>query len=457
VNFADAQKLIDYFVDKFVHTQGNFSLYVAVAAALLSFVVSALSLMVSINASNRQYEHSVYMYLAQVWYGLLDTAVTEPLFMDASKTINYYDTMTRDELLKYGAYCYKAWSLVEDIVAKKYHEDRQFRQLINWVSAHHRPWLDRNPTFFATLEFWSVVDRYKNQPNLVYECPKLPRKDGEIDWDLVAPDYLNYVLSPFSPEMVRVTSGKRRNLLLNYLNAVPDDQLKSMDIADFGCGPGNLIRFLKGRVRALTGVDTSSKALDLAERQANDASIEFKRIQRDIRELPRESTFDLIISTNSILPKQRSDIVPMWAAMRSALKPGGKIIAILPSFDTIEYLISLWQNHYSAELKGSAEQERVKGIIKAFEETKNINHEQLSYAEDGHNVQCYHTPSTILSDLKEAGLRLVGKMEKVYYPWNLAKRFDYGNFPNASEEIWDWFVVVERDELAGGGEAKVGA
>jgi len=30
----------------------------------------------------------------------------------------------------------------------------------------------------------------------------------------------------------------------------------------------------------------------------------------------------------------------------------------------------------------------------------------------------------------------------------MTKRFDYGEFPDASEEIWDWFVVARvRDRV----------
>ena len=449
MNFTDAQRLIDYFVDKFTHAQGSLSLEVAIGAAFLSFLVSVASLLLSFRSTRRQYAHSVHTYLAQGWYTLLDTAMANPSFIDPSKTTNYLESMSHEEILKYGAYGYRAWSLVQDVVARNYHKDKQFEQLISWVSAYHRPWLDRNPTFFDLDEFWDVVERYKDQANMVYECPRLPTKDGKIDWDLVAPDYLNYLLSPFAPEMVR----NHRNLLLNYLDEIPDEELMAMNIADFGCGPGNLIGFLKGRVKTITGVDSSQKALDLAKQKATDASIAFCGLRGDIREVRVESLFDLIVSTNSILPERRSDIVPMWKAMGSALKPGGKIIAILPSFDTVEYLLTLWEQHYSA----TRSREQVDRLINAFVKVKNINRHELSYAEDGRNVQCYHTRATIESDLKSAGLRLEGKLEKVYYPWNLTKRFDYGYFPNAKEEIWDWFAVVVRDESAGGGEAKVSA
>src|SRR5437879_2090699 len=76
-----------------------------------------------------------------------------------------------------------------------------------------------------------------------------------IDWDALAREYHTHVLSPFAPEM----SG--RNPLLDDLLALP---LEALAIADFGCGPGNLIPHLAGRGVRLVGVDASAASLDIA-------------------------------------------------------------------------------------------------------------------------------------------------------------------------------------------------
>lgn len=49
----------------------------------------------------------------------------------------------------------------------------------------------------------------------------------------------------------------------------------------------------------------------------------------------------------------------------------------------------------------------------------------------------------LLKKQQNADLRLTCEPEKVYYPWELTRRFDYGYFPLAKEEIWDWFIVAE--------------
>ena len=68
---------------------------------------------------------------------------------------------------------------------------------------------------------------------------------------------------------------------------------------------------------------------------------------------------------------------------------------------------------------------------------------QLLFADDGRTAQAYHSPESIADDLPKAGLHLVGEPVKVHYPWPLAERFDYGYFPDAPEEIWDWYVEAQ--------------
>lgn len=129
-----------------------------------------------------------------------------------------------------------------------------------------------------------------------------------------------------------------------------------------------------------------------------------------------------------------------FEVMRNHLNPGGRLYAILPSYDTTLYLQELWRDHYTRIMGDKAHADR---IVDAFRRTKLANDEQASYADDGQVSQCYHTPGTIESEFHAAGLSIVREPRKVPYPWELTKRFDYGYFPEAKEEIWDWFVVAE--------------
>lgn len=268
----------------------------------------------------------------------------------------------------------------------------------------------------------------------------LPNTNGEIDWDVVADNYHDWILSPYAPLMTEPgPNGRCRNRLLDYLRDVPDRALMNMAVADFGCGPGNLVPHLAGRVKRLTCVDISRTALDKAGRLAGRHGVEAELVYSDIGMLDASCRYDLIVSVNAILPPARVQVHRMLAAVRRCLKPGGRFAAILPSFDTTEYLRELWREHYR---RTGLDKAGVEAKIAAFEQSRKMDARTLSYADDGHNRQCYHTAQSIAGEFSENGLRLAREPVKVYYPWELVRRFGYGYFPDSGEEIWDWFVVA---------------
>lgn len=354
--------------------------------------------------------------------------------------------MNNDDVLKYEAYCYKVWTHVEDIVKNKKQNDEQYKAIIRWVSTYHYTWLRRNPAFFNAEEFWETVESIRTKPQMVFGYRRLPSKNENIDWDIVSEDYYNFILSPFAPEMVAVDSSQKcRNEILNYLCNIPASDLKDMEVLDFGCGPGNLIPHVGGKIKSLVCIDLSEASINIAKQKASGyPKLNFEAINEDILTYKSDKKFDIIISSNSVLPKTRQDVVQLFLTLRELLKRSGKLLAILPAFDTTIYLKGLWEDYYRGLNVG---EEQVNRISRAFEETKLMNHTERSYADDGHNIQCYHTEETIPLEMTEGGLRIVGPPTKVYYPWELTRKFDYGYFPDAVEEIWDWFVVSERGEL----------
>lgn len=438
MNTEELKKLVDYYI---ANSGGDSSLIVSALAVLISLAAIG----VSIYTFRKQHHESLYAYLASVWNDVLDDCMATPTYLDVTQTEHYYRLMSHDEALKYDVYCYKAWGHVEDIVEKGYENNEQFEPIIRWISAYHYTWLSRNPTFFVLEKFWEKVEEIREEPNLIYGYRRLPSKNGDIDWDIVSEDYHHYILGPFAPEMVSPDqTGRIRNKLIDYLNQIPAEDLSSLEIADFGCGPGNIIPFIARKITTITGVDISQGALDIAKSVAEINNIKFESVCTDILTLDENKKYDLIISVNSVLPKNRELVLALLIKMRACLKPSGKIVAILPSFDTTKYLKELWKEYYR---KSTQNEKHVARIERAFIETKKMDDSQLSYSDDGHNSQCYHTEASIIKEFPESGLRLTMKPEKVYYPWELTRRFDYGYFPNAKEEIWDWFVVAERSEL----------
>ncbi len=261
--------------------------------------------------------------------------------------------------------------------------------------------------------WWSDSKRAAGHNLAVKPLPALP--DGAIDWDLVGVRYHDHVLSPFAPEMV-----ESRNLLLNALRTM---DLHGLRVADLGCGPGNLMPYLAGRVERITLVDLSERSLELAEAAAEEAEIAAEVYRQDLRSLEIPGQFDIVVSVNSILPPTRSDVVGILRCVHRLLAPGGRFLAILPSYDTTVYLRALTGEAPAARL---------------------ADDKNLAYADDGAHVQSYHTPESIERELSEAGLVLDEPPQKVYYPWELTRRHGYGHFPDAPEQIWDWYVKAGR-------------
>ena len=414
----------------------------ALVVSIIAVIVSLLALLASVCVFYKKHRQTVYSYLATVWNEVLDLAHENPKYLDVTVTEDYVNMMSPYEQHRYDTYCYKAWGHVEDIIVKGFHSDAQFEPVVHWIACHHYAWLQRNPVFFKLESFWKVIEQARNSPHLMFRCREIPRKDGDIDWDIVANDYHKYILSPFAPEMVAHECGRIRNRLLAHLLEFPSEDLLLMRVADFGCGPGNLIPHIAGRVRTLWAIDKSQRSLEIAEEIGNAHGVTLRCECADIRSLRLQQRFDLIISSNAILESSRDDNVELIRAIRRHLAPAGRLLAILPSFDTVQHLRNLWRRHYIQLLKNEKHADR---IVAAFELAKKYDPQNCAYADDGRTTQCYHTPDTISREFSACGMRVTYGPEKVYYPWCLARRFDYGYFPAPeNEEIWDWFVVAER-------------
>ncbi len=225
------------------------------------------------------------------------------------------------------------------------------------------------------------------------------------------------------------------------INQFSETDCNELTIVDIGCGPGNFLRALKNIPNSVTGVDLSDSALKIASEFAQENKITFNPIKSDIRHLKLEEKFDIVISVNSILPDSREEIIQILRSVRGLLKPNGVFYAILPSFDTTQYLRGLWHNHYNNMFNDQKHADR---CLKQLDSYKLVDRENCMYADDGANTQAYHTDSTIIDEFRDAGLVITHGPKKIHYPWELTRKFDYGYFPEESEEIWDWYVVAQK-------------
>ncbi|MDY0028655.1 MAG: class I SAM-dependent methyltransferase [Pseudobdellovibrionaceae bacterium] len=253
---------------------------------------------------------------------------------------------------------------------------------------------------------------------------------GSREWDFFAGNY-QLIFSPFAQEMtVDDGTGVRRNILIDFLRSLLAGHDAQSCLADFGCGPGNLIPFLSGYKGVVFGVDLSHQALNIAAQKAQDVGVRFLAVHNKMEEYSAQKPFDVIVSVNSVLPHDRSSVREIFQSISRNLKPDGVFVSILPSYDTMIAMLSYHEEIMTPE------------AFRDFSERWELCNHELAVFDENHIRQCYHTPDSIRHDLSCSGLELSQDPQKIYYPWSLSEKFGYGFFPE-KEEIWDWFVVAK--------------
>lgn len=440
---TELKELIDYFL---TNQPTSWPAYISVGIAAFAAVLSIVALFFSF----KQIKTSSSHHVRDEWNGLMDACISNPPFIDINFTSKYHETKDHVILGKYDAFCYKAWSLVEFIVTRKLEKYNPYHNaIVSWVWAYHRDWLEKNPYMFSSKKFWEVYNKVRNEPLTLFRHHAKPavshsgQYTDDVDWDLVSANYHQLVLGPWAKIMTspdKKKANKPRNYLLNALDRYSKEDLKKLKIIDYGCGPGNMLEHLKGRVAEISGLDSSKKALDECKKKAAELNIKFNVIAEDMRSFVAEGPFDIIISTNAVLPKKREDVLKIFHGMHNNLRADGRLLMILPSFDTCRALVGYWADYYR-RLSGNNE-DYVDHCVAAFKTAKKVDETDFSFADDGVHSQCFHTPDSIKSELRQCGFEIV-KLKKINYPWEYARDFDYGYFPD-KPEIWDWYVEAKK-------------
>lgn len=239
-------------------------------------------------------------------------------------------------------------------------------------------------------------------------------------------DYDNNVFSVFADK-------DAENPIFDYL----DSKENNLTVADFGCGPGNFLKFLAERFEEVFAVDYSKTMLEMAKQ--NNPNIEFKKL--DLNNLtPMHNSVDIAISVNSILPKKVQEVDNILSEIYKTIKKGGEFVGILPSADVVHHMALLEYQQQLAEGKDEKEiEEKIESKFRKFHQTSLLGFHRDS---DKDPRQKYFYPSEIHWRLKKAGFKSV-ELQKVYYSWDYCKHFNYGYFPE-HERIWDWFVVAKK-------------
>lgn len=449
---AQIKSLIDYYI---ANQPTNWeSVYVPLTALFVSGAVAIVAFL-SFRTSREQLKSVLRHHIRTEWNGLMDACIKDGKFIDATFTHNYYERPHAD-WATYEGFCYRAWSLVDFIVRRKMHEEEKlYDAIISWVVAFHRTWLERNPFMFTDKEFWVVHDKIRAKPLMVLQNYGMPRlasdtsnRSDSVNWDEVSKDYKKWVLGPWAKAMM-TADPKHPNLgnflldeVLKYQKTVGRDHLK---ILDFGCGPGNILDYLpKANISEISGLDGSDTALQIASEKANKLGIAFVPIHGDMRNYSNPTHYDIIISTNSILPEKSDDIRNMFETIFKLMKDDGRVFFILPAFDACAALVDYWRDYYRETWNND---EFVQRCVRAIEAAKKMDRQARLFADDGEHQQCFHTEQSIKDDLSACGFEIVGPIRRVSYPWDYAAKHDYGYFPG-KPEIWDWYVEAKKKSHA---------
>src|SRR5262249_44375077 len=110
-------------------------------------------------------------------------------------------------------------------------------------------------------------------------------------------------------------------------------------IADLGCGPGHVSRYLKDRGASVVGVDLSPKMVEKA--RALNPDIEFHRGNIfDLR--PWKESWTGIVAFYSIVNSDRKDLPRAFAEMYRSLQSGGRLLLSFHIGDETLHLDEWW-------------------------------------------------------------------------------------------------------------------
>jgi SAM-dependent methyltransferase len=171
--------------------------------------------------------------------------------------------------------------------------------------------------------------------------PDDPRVIVESGYDAIAGPYADAAREGRGP------ATYFSNFLGRVLEFIPEDGL----VLDIGCGAGLIAAEITTRARVV-GVDISSAQLELARRNAPDASL----VRADVGEVAFEPrSFDAVVAFWSLIHVPRELHGSLIARIHAWLKPGGVFAGTLGSGDNPAehvqdfYGAPMYWSHFDAE------------------------------------------------------------------------------------------------------------
>jgi len=136
-----------------------------------------------------------------------------------------------------------------------------------------------------------------------------------------------------------------------YLEKLDNLLKPASTILDLGCGVGKPVdKFLVDRGHQVTGIDFSSKMIELARGHVPEA----KYLVRDISELKREEyRVDAVVSFYAIIHIPKENHRELFTKINSFLAEGGLILVTLGKEENEEigdfYGVEMYWSHYGSE------------------------------------------------------------------------------------------------------------
>jgi SAM-dependent methyltransferase len=150
-------------------------------------------------------------------------------------------------------------------------------------------------------------------------------------WSRAARSYETDFIDPYRPDV--------RSPLAKALARLADPAGKV--VADLGCGIGPLLPQLAEQFHKVYAVDFAEGMLQRArERCAGLKSVTF--LQRSLTDLaPLAGKLDVAVAVNSLVMPDIPELEEALRQVHASLKPGGRLLAILPAMDAVHYYTML--------------------------------------------------------------------------------------------------------------------
>jgi len=123
---------------------------------------------------------------------------------------------------------------------------------------------------------------------------------------------------------------------------------QTQPIADIGCGPGHVARYLHERGVSSLGLDLSPRMIEIAAR--THPGIDFQ--VADMRALPvPDQSWGGIVAFYSIIHIPPSELLTVFAEFHRALRPGGLALLAFHLGTELRHLDELWEHPVSLDFQ----------------------------------------------------------------------------------------------------------